>query len=69
MSDLISRKGVLKILTDISYNICKTEAGADDINTAKLMVIAMPSAERNCEGCRFTFYEKELIEKMEDDRK
>lgn len=45
MSDLVSRKGVLKILTDISYNICKTEAGADDINTAKLMVIAMPSAE------------------------
>jgi hypothetical protein len=60
MSDLISRQSALKILTDISYNHCPTAQASEAIDLAKTMVAVMPDAEpqRNCEGCRFTFYAK-----------
>lgn len=35
----------------------------------RMAIQALKQSERNCEGCRFTFYEKEIIEKMEDDGK
>lgn len=69
MSDSVSRQGVLKILTDISYNHCPTAQASEAVDLAKTMVAVMPDAEpeRNCEGCRFTFYAK--ADEMEDDLK
>lgn len=60
MNDSISRQGVLKILTDISYNHCPTAQASEAVDLAKTMVAVMPDAEpeRNCEDCRFTFYAK-----------
>lgn len=43
--DLISRQNVLRCLTDISYNHCKTQGEADVIDTAKTMVAVMSSAQ------------------------
>lgn len=45
MSDLVSRKGVLKILTDISYNHCPTAQASEAVDLAKTMVTVMPSAQ------------------------
>lgn len=43
--DMISRQNVLRCLTDISYNHCKTQGEADVIDTAKTMVAVMSSAQ------------------------
>ena len=45
MSDLISRKKVMWILTNLSYTQCKTQGEADVIETAKTLVITMPPAQ------------------------
>lgn len=71
MSDLVSRKGVLKILTDISYNHCPTAQASEAVDLAKTMVTVMPSAQpepktghwefdwrhdkATCSECRHTF--------------
>lgn len=43
--DCISRQGVLKILTDISYNHCPTAQASEAVDLAKTMVAVMPSAQ------------------------
>ena len=45
VGDMISRQTVLRCLIDISYNQCKTQGEADVIDTAKTMVIVMPSTQ------------------------
>lgn len=45
MSDSVSRQGVLKILTDISYNHCPTAQASEAVDLAKTMVAVMPDAE------------------------
>lgn len=45
MDDLISRRDILRCLTDISYNICKTKEEVSVINIAKSMVSVRPSAK------------------------
>lgn len=50
--DMISRQNVLRCLTDISYNHCKTQGEADVIDTAKTMVAVMSSAQPEIIRCR-----------------
>ena len=53
--DMISRQNVLRCLTDISYNQCKTQGEADVIDIAKTMVMTMPSAQPEiirCKDCK-----------------
>ena len=51
--DMISKKAVLRVLTDIAYNSCKTEGQAQVIDWAKTLVCVMPSAQpETCEGCK-----------------
>jgi len=45
VGDMISKKAVLRGLTDIAYNSCKTEGQAQVIDYAKTMVCVMPSAQ------------------------
>jgi len=45
VGDMISKKAVLRGLTDIAYNPCKTEGQAQVIDYAKTMVCVMPSAQ------------------------
>lgn len=68
MSDTVSRQGVLKILTDISYNHCPTAQASEAVDLAKTMVAVMPGAEHNCADCRFKFLAK-VAEDTEDDLK
>lgn len=50
--DCVDRKAVLKRLTDISYNHCKTEGEAEVIGLAKTMVSVMPSVQPEIIRCR-----------------
>ena len=43
--DAISRQAVMWMLTNLSYNQCKTQGEADVIDTAKTMVMTMPSTQ------------------------
>lgn len=39
------------------------------IQALEMAIQALEKPERNCEDCRFTFYQKELADAMEDDGK
>lgn len=50
--DAISRQAVMWMLTNLSYNQCKTQGEADVIDTAKTMIMTMPSAQPDVVHCR-----------------
>lgn len=53
--DTISRQAVLRALTNIKYNHCKTEGESQVIDTAKTLVNVMPAAHPEiirCKDCK-----------------
>lgn len=56
-TDTISRQAVMWRLTNLSYTQCKTQGEADVIDTAKTMVITMPSAQpETCDTCKHGYF-------------
>lgn len=51
-SDTVSRKRVLEVLTDIFYNICKTEDAGEAVRIAKTAVSVMSSTQPEIVRCR-----------------
>lgn len=56
VGDMISKKAVLRVLTDIAYNSCKTEGQAQLIDWVKTIVCVMPSAQQEIIRCRDCTY-------------
>lgn len=79
--DTISRQAAIEAIKKVDYvivyNVAMTQEEVIDAATDTLIaaltrdIEELPSAqpERNCEDCRFTFYQKELADAMEDDGK
>lgn len=72
MDDLISRQAVMWRLTNLAYTQCKTQGEADVIDTAKTLVITMPSAQPDYSNEvkfwkeRAEFYEKTCFDILND---